>query len=1621
MKAASDPKDIQEFQFKQSNISQILDAFTSIPTACSLLAADKRRGLLYAGQNNKIIILKPGEDSDPEWKIEFNVPLVVSKLTLNCDCTYLAVAHGPMVLIYDAEALTKNSLQLLHKVKISTLSGDILVYDLRWNPAVPRMLCTVASDYTIGSFKIKEKKKATTELDTFELKEKLNNEHINALCAAWSPKGKQIVVGCKNGSIVQLKPDLKIARIIPGPNPYIGEVISILWVSNYQFCAAYLGNEQGINVLVIDAPKGETNAVFTYYEDITYAITDSEGEGTIPRYYFDHVPEWGLIIAASSNSSEIAILGSTDKGVTWNQWQLVDSGRAELPLIHTTESYPVGLAIDKSPVRKLPWGADSTLPHPVPILHILATSGQLCSFHMVNLSPKCTSINSPPTEIIAIPPQTQSNISPEKSLIMNGAATSTPLVKQPENTLERSKPLSAGNILNKFIQKSSFTLPPTEKPQQEQKPEQISMGMKLEPTREIQPQEIAKPDIKLTSIRETIMQESVEPKPFVDDDAKDNHAYIEEHNLFEKELRKRLEPQTLEYDTEEERQKLVDTSIVIDQFLRELKETTNSLSSDIAYLKALLLQSFAWVEETKSKNAATNDFATRNCGDNNKMSDLQKLYYYTQTQLTQASKILDLEWSNHKSRETSRMKIPHLEFLYQNLILHSKIIQEEKSRMEHLKKRWKLITRNSSIFGLNHSLSNLTIASSKYSTILPRNTGIIEARCKAIASKTLNFTQEKQIKLREHLSASTPRIIRPVSSSNIQDRLEETLSSLTSPNTTSINIKNKVDQSVSKQNTITKQQNTYIDPLDSMASIVAGIGTSECTSESNNVSIQNKIQSKQPSFGITFPISGNKPVQAEKISSIPTTTGVPQSTKAKQDTIALNQMQLHVPAHTSSNLIKAFPKVDTTTFDTSVQKLEETAAQNPAIQSIWLHAIKTENNLFNGSSLKDALPPETSLEKIQTTPNTGVTLPMTTAVKTKAVSTFSFATPITIPAPIKSTTQSTFVVSQTTNAQTISFASKSSSNVITPFNLKMTSPATKSQTQDVLSLTGSFIGLQTSNQAPSISTNNSPSTDGKYNCKATFGRSDVNQILSPNESQISAQHNSVTIVEVPHTEATTSSLPTSAVQDLLASSATPLFNILNNTSNVSVFEEIANSTPTTSSMPLFGGFFTTSSTTANTTTTSATISPFQSTLSRPFEKGPIMLPTASSANAPTTTTSTTTTTTTAATTTTTTTATTTTATTTATTSTTTASTTTTTTTAITTTTVSTATPTNTTTNTSTPTNTIAAAAVAAAAAAAAATTIITATTTTTTTTIITATTTATLPTLTFGTVATSTVAPVFGKPSLTMNSQFPSTPVVPPTDDTFGKPATATPLFKPFENAQSTFMFGKTTKVLTNVSIFSGTNTNSIFGGNTQVSSSGSIFGGNTSSINTFGTPQTFVFDNNAQKSDSIFGSTSNTGSTSFFGGATNNVTPALSSEGSPSVFGDTATNTSPMGVEQLVLGAQPNAFGQTPSFNAKPIFGSAPTFGAPKPVFGTGFATTAFGVNTSPPAFGNPPTMGGSPAPIDNNMPKVFGNVSGGSSTFETLASQSGGLSFSSLAQKTTDVPKSPVFTSGSSFSTWR
>lgn len=102
----------QEFIFKQSNTSQIFDLKTPayIPAACNLLVADKKRGLLYIGHDDKITVLKPEEEDSPEWKIELQLPGVISKIAINCDYNYIAIgiALKPTILIYDAYSLARN-------------------------------------------------------------------------------------------------------------------------------------------------------------------------------------------------------------------------------------------------------------------------------------------------------------------------------------------------------------------------------------------------------------------------------------------------------------------------------------------------------------------------------------------------------------------------------------------------------------------------------------------------------------------------------------------------------------------------------------------------------------------------------------------------------------------------------------------------------------------------------------------------------------------------------------------------------------------------------------------------------------------------------------------------------------------------------------------------------------------------------------------------------------------------------------------------------------------------------------------------------------------------------------------------------------------------------------------------------------------------------------------------------------------------------------------------------------------------------------------------------------------------------------------------------------------------
>nr|XP_012231710.1 PREDICTED: nuclear pore complex protein Nup214 [Linepithema humile] len=1569
MKTALDPVYVQDFLFKQSNTSQVFDFKipTYIPPACSLLVADKKRGLLYVGHDDKITVLKPAEENNPEWKIELQLPGIISKIAINCDYNYIAIAVAlkPTILIYDAHSLARNSLILLLEITSSN-KLDSYVTDIRWNPTVPAHLCTITSDCTIGSFQLKvEEEVRENSIPKVSVLSKVSNEP-QALCASWSPKGKQIAVGCRNGDIVQLRPDtLKVARTIAGPSPFIGEIISLLWISNYQFCAAYVNNERNINVLIVDAPRGETNAIFTCYEDITYGYPDADGEGNAPRYYFEHVPEWGLIMAGSGTSSDIAVLGTVDGGVNWNQWQLIDSGRALLPLIRTTEVYPIGLAVDKSPTNKLLWSAESTLPHPVPILHILGTFGRLCSFHMVNLSPNCHPINSPPTEIVTAPPPSQPSALPEMSFNINTAVTSTPRPKQSEIMPERPKPAVVTNIFGDSLKAAGFFQQPVEQPAeqpklQEEKPAPITIIKPIVPKEP--PPEPAKPEIRLAvDNKEASSPQVVERRASIDDSIR-MRAYLQEQALFEKELRNRLEPQVWECGTLEEKKRLSEITADIEDFLRELNDTTNGLSTDIACLKALLLQSFAWVEETKSKNAASADTPCRNCSENNKIADLKRCFYYMHTQLGQISKMLDLEWSEQKAREKSKMKIPSLEYVYQNLLMYSRIIAKQNEKTEQTARLWKSCKCSLGystvveVASLDRSMASLHLNTPKSpATTMRGKTDVIDARCKAIAKRTLCFTHEKQVKLKALLTESPPRIIKSINPSPVQDRLKATLSSLASHSSAvTQEAKTKTEPPIVKQNTTVKQtvekQIKSQSPLASLNSIVARIGSSD----TNGAAVQNKTQQKPLPATVSFSTTISTK-QTDKKPTVPTVTPMISQSKPKQE----------------PNV--GFPS--SITFGTSAAKPQEilfpksplmdaTARSNKELTTNDGVPRAAESALFSTGLLKDVLSTEYPLSDTARIVRNLPSLSAAPVVKTDAASTFSFAGANIVPSVAKSSSSGTALDTvmsfayaksaqptvessiaqapiQTMDFSALSLGSASaltlqSANLLnntadvklnaptTSMSFAVSEPVITAQAPTVAATTVAVIGGITISLADTRTASNverkstempftSPVAIEKITPEKAPGFGIAAAQAAPTSLSAAPIFSGQTVIKNMVPEVTTTPSTTTTFGAAAFPSIAPTFGTSTSAPTASVFSSFANApsaaTPSSSTTPASG-----------------TVSPFQSSLNKATfgDTAATSMPATSYG-------------------------------------------------------ISSG-------NTSAGTISFATAAAVAT------------------------------------TSAAVSITPAFGKSlvgSPVSNAQFSNVQQTPAS--------TANVFTKPILSPPSTLFGGTSGSVFSNIpatspntSIFGGSsggsssNMNSIFAPSTPLPPpSGDIFGGNTG----FGTSGS-IFDTNTPKPGNMFGGATNTAPIPF-GNTMSNASPTATgaSPTGGNVFSRPAAgpNTSP--IQQSVLGNQP-AFGQAPAFGAKPVFGSSPVFGGSKTVFGgSSFGTFPTFEPTIVEGFGNQPAMqGGSTM---ENMPKVFGEVAS-NSMFESLANQPGGLSFGSLAQKNPE-PEKPTFTAGSSFSSWR
>ena len=141
-------------------------------------------------------------------------------------------------------------------------------------------------------------------------------------------------MGTSVGVLVQYKPDLTAVKTVPVPpmfqNKHV-KAVSLLWLSTNQYLVAYQDvNNIGTNhICIINTLKNEPVAYYNY-DDICY----SSGFERPQIFHFLTHFNWNVILVASSNAFEVAVLGKQNdkEPFSWQQWCLLDDSKAELPI-----------------------------------------------------------------------------------------------------------------------------------------------------------------------------------------------------------------------------------------------------------------------------------------------------------------------------------------------------------------------------------------------------------------------------------------------------------------------------------------------------------------------------------------------------------------------------------------------------------------------------------------------------------------------------------------------------------------------------------------------------------------------------------------------------------------------------------------------------------------------------------------------------------------------------------------------------------------------------------------------------------------------------------------------------------------------------------------------------------------------------------------------------------------------------------------------------------------------------------------------------------------------------------------------------------------------------------------
>lgn len=655
-----------------------------------------------------VYYLKDLCDKECETPMHLSVPLQEkpTHISVSCDEEFLAITGGHNIYIYKISEFQNQN--VVPGVTIPCNVPSPQISSLQWNPCIPDMIAVAYFDGTL--------------LVSSALTNQVKIIPAKARCICWSPKGKQVVVGNNDGTLCQYKPDLSLMKTVPAPQLFDGapiECLAIHWVSTYQFVVVYKTLADGCRpaVTIVNTPKGGKPTCMNY-DDICYSMG-----GSRPWYYYLlGIPQWNMILAASSNSMEVATLGSADNN-NWIHWCPTDEARAELPLSGKDDNYPVGITVDTTALYQLPWGENQTLPH-MPLLLVLSHTGLLVIFNIINMNN-----NSPqlcvPTQPIGLPAAAMTSAIPGEEANATAPAPASQSVAQPEPPLQQAQAqvMSPPALPSFSAFSSSLTSGMPKLPEYEELPRidisslvpaQISIPQPQ--VQSILNQDISNQLAGQSTLPPTTLPSKAPQTPQTLTPTAEQNAHkikedkeraaikankeltsmlIKEVNDFQTELYNFM---TTSFITQAQLSKEVDTSeptldlsmlntetLKRDCSLEEVRTAVVQLKLELVRTCAVVAEGRTYDESKELQQCGQPDLLTTK-----RITSICNRIYHVEMQLDQAQKALDYEWTqlsrdDYNDKRTPRMIRPILDDVYYPLVKQQAILSRQEAVLKALK------------------------------------------------------------------------------------------------------------------------------------------------------------------------------------------------------------------------------------------------------------------------------------------------------------------------------------------------------------------------------------------------------------------------------------------------------------------------------------------------------------------------------------------------------------------------------------------------------------------------------------------------------------------------------------------------------------------------------------------------------------------------------------------------------------------------------------------------------------------------------------------------------------------------------------------------------------------------